>query len=203
MNKKFETLKELFGILNVNAIYYAVTGMGWFAKDSAYGITTVPDKLTLLVTPSEFFQVIALLERRKIDDPFVHLIKADVDSWITVTRSKTINFDGIEVKVIREVNRQGLFFLHEEVPGFFTTDVNPADGGKYLNPLDQLIWMSGEQPVIEGAVMLTPYMPVLLKQIERDLYQNITLKWIRQTPMPQFWHVQQILNAYDIHLENV
>lgn len=203
MNKKLETLKELFGILNVNAIYYAVTGMGWFAKDYDYGITTPPDKITVLVMPSEFFQAIALIEGRKPDDPFVRLIKSDVDSWIAVTRSKTINFDGIEVEVIQEVNRFGLFFHHEEMPGFFTTVDNPADGGKYLKPLDHLLWMAdGNLTVMRASTMVT-FMPTLLKQIEQDPIQDATFKWIRQGYLTQFWAINHAMNAYDTHRYNV
>lgn len=203
MNKKLETLKELFGFLNLHGICYAVTGMGWFAKDYDYGFTAPPDKITVLVMPSEFFQAIALLEGRKLNDPFVRLIKTDVDILITVGRSKTINFDGIEVEVIQEVNRFGLFFCHEEVPGFFTTIDNPADGGKYLKPIDHLLWMAGEQSPINSAVALSPFMPTLLRQIERDPYQGAPFKWVCQGQMPQFWNIRQVMNAYEVHRESI
>lgn len=203
MNKKLETLKKLFGLLNLNAIHYAVTGMCWFAKDYDYGITTPPDKITVLVMPSEFFQAIALLEGRKLDNPFVRLIKSDVDSWIAVTRSKTINFDGIEVEVIQEVNRFGLFFHHEELPGFFTPIDNPADGGKYLRPLDHLLWMTDGYLTVERASTIVTFMPTLLKQIEQDPFQDATFKWICQGYLPQFWAIQHVMNAYVVHRESI
>lgn len=203
MNKKLETLKELFCLLNVNDIHYAVTGTGWFASKCGHGANALLDKLTILVMPSGFLQAIALLEGRNVDDPFVHLIRADVDSWYTVTRSKTINFDGIEVEIIQEVNRLGLFFLHEVVPGFFTTDTSPIDGGKYLRPLDQLLWMAGEQTPNDAATTLMPFMQELLQQIERDPFQANTFIQIRQNHLPQFTNFNHVIDKYEAQRNNV